>query len=186
MRRFLVLLVVGGVFVLLNADAQTSTGHGTVGPQRLSPYMRDAGLLYIETLERASEPSRISRGASDAQFESVKMLDDRIAIHATRIADKEFFEFLKLLQSYAARNAAKFSLIVTLLRGGADPNSEEIKQHKEEESAVLQDYVRCKGALREAIKVGQYSGYRALQKACLVETPESTDESKRRSHEPVR
>ena len=47
-----------------------------------------------------------------------------------------------------------------------------MRKYKDDNSAALQNYLRCKSTLRETIRVGQYNGYKELEKGCLVQTPD--------------
>ncbi len=135
--------------------------------RRLSPYMRDVALLYVETVERAVDPVTVSAELADGQFGIVKSIADRIEMHLAADADKNFYEFgLGPLTDHAQLRATltKNSLIFAGSRA-ADARSK-MAEIDRRLTDVTKLYVHCDSELRTIIKSGEYNGYESIIRAC--------------------
>jgi len=122
-------------------------------PARLSTYMRDAGLEYIQAVEDAMEPAADRAGLTGRLLEAANKLGDHIQVHAETQADKDFYIF-GLAALWDAASA------IHVFRAGASPSAD-IGQLEEV-------YVGCRHELRSALKAGEYAGYEALHEACTL------------------
>jgi hypothetical protein len=158
-----------------------------VKTQRLSTYMRDAGLLYIETLEDAMSrwtdadavpPERGNFGqiaaATDArhdrserQFKLLEKLENRIEIRANAKADKEFYAFgLQTLKSISILRASAFySWDVGSTHAAAigepnepdNPTWRKVKQCEQVVYDLLKPWATCSAWLKTTIKSGEFN-----------------------------
>lgn len=106
----------GSVEASLLAEARRSAMYMPSAPTtipQLSTYMRDTGLLYIETAEKAVNimtdldiPLERQSDFSEEQFKLLDALEDRIEIHVQTQSDKDFFEYgLKKFRTLAHTDA---------------------------------------------------------------------------------
>lgn len=93
------------------AIAQTSPAHGTA-PKRVSHYMQETGLTYLETTKKMVEsglwnpdamqmidPTHLSE--VNQYGEELQQLEDRIQINATSATDKQFLRLLQRTKATA-------------------------------------------------------------------------------------
>ncbi len=151
-------------------------------PLILSGYMRDVGLLYIESVESAvgvmtdSEIPFDSRGdRSEARFKLVKALDDRIEIHVESKADKEFYERgLQRLRTLGQLDASTIDLSFVLIERARLTQNPDDKTRADECSRIAQAktklYITCDTEVRTIIKNGEYDPDKLLDRCYLPDT----------------
>jgi hypothetical protein len=142
-----------------------------VKTNRLSSYMRDVGLTYIETVEEGTDiwtkpdvtySLDVLETHSKEQFKILEALDDRIEIHATSRADKDFYEFgLRELRNLGRARADVYDLTDTLIEHENIHHSSEdydkrIKQCRQAARELIDPYSSCDVRLRYAIKDGEF------------------------------
>ena len=165
----------------LLAAAKRSALYVPAAPSRvpqLSSYMRDVGLLYIETVERGVDvmvdrdiPFELRRKQSQEQFKLLRGLEDRIEIHTETQADKDFYEYgLKRLSTLGEADAASTDLSFALIDLARITGK--LTDQQKAESAVraakktIEPYLRCKDYLRPRIKDGEYDLAKLLRDYC--------------------
>jgi hypothetical protein len=133
----------------------------------LSAYVRDVALLYIETIERAVDAQTVSAGLSDDQFEVAKAISDRIEMHISTDADKDFYEFGLVSLTDRAKLRAHLAANGLALSGSRDPGAISKRDANDQSfTAAVKQYVRCNSELRTVVKAGEYKGYDSIIKAC--------------------
>jgi hypothetical protein len=126
----------------------------------ISQYMRDAGLLYVETVEKAFSQAlqdhiawmngdRRTQGGVDTgeSGDALKALEDRMEIHMSGEADKKFLDLLELTKSAAS------TTFLDSLRS-VDPF---YAKHYPAQPAVAKLFPSCLAQVRVIIREGIYS-----------------------------
>jgi hypothetical protein len=160
-------------------------------PQQISSYLRNVGLLYIETVEKAfagyddgrdysALDDAIEHNKRDTElrkmyFDSLTQLDDRIEIHSETQADKDFHKYgLKTLRKLAEREVVNFqaaSARMLMARVTTDSAERarikvEADQFSKATTASIAPYIHCNSGLRSIIKEeGKYK-FEDLFSAC--------------------
>jgi len=143
------------ISLALDLTAQTAPAPAQTPPvssaKPISGYMRDVGLLYLETVERASEIDLLGGGSIeggaqgidagrrrwDEELKTLKALEDRIDIHVAPQADEDFYERglkkLRLLAEtrFADRQSAEIPALKAI--SAADVERERILERTREE-----------------------------------------------------
>lgn len=139
---------------LADAQQRAETKQPPAASKRLSSYMRDAGLLYIEAVDHAVDPEDIrAAGLRKDAFAAVDSLADRIEIHAESPEDKEFFT------SGLQRMRGAAWLTAKLIDVGM--SGQQLRD-------VAKIYITCQTELRDMIKAGQFYSD-ALTRACTAQ-----------------
>ena len=120
-------------------------GNQSTSPRRakpvLSPYMRNAGLTFVEEVDRLAEANDVH--IAKLQSDRVSALKDRLEINANNDDDKKFLEGLSTLHSWAVTHA---SAVTTHFMKA--PAAFALTMNKW--------YFRCYISARAAIKNGEY------------------------------
>jgi TonB family protein len=184
-QRKLTNLLVCALLVVHPTVAQTKTSgtkqqaviNGPLGLQRLSNYMRESGLLYIETLENIEDidfRDDVAFDAAQARFKTIKMMDDRMEIHATSTADKQFLNALETLAHYEHMQFTLHKLGLELARTLDPANKRRQDEVLEQFGLYNSKYIHCASGLRKVIKTSQYAGKQDLENLCPAPAEEET------------
>lgn len=137
--------------------------------QRLSEYMRDVGLLYVEEVELVMDDRFEDRNPDNIErrFKGVKAIGDRIEMHLGTAADKDFYTFglSSLLED--ARHYLSLELSSLALIRDQGPEARALKASIDRElPAARKTYTACHAEVRIVIKAGEFRDYKELVQAC--------------------
>lgn len=168
--KILILIVFLGSFAQSQQSAQAGKKLMVRQSQpiaHLSPYMRETGLLYVETVERAVAPEIVNAQFSDEQFEIAKSIEDRIEMQVATDADKDFYKFGLISFTDRAKLRAHLAAYGLLLAGSREPDASQKKEANDQKfAATVKLYISCDSELRSIIKAGEYKSLEAIIKAC--------------------
>jgi hypothetical protein len=155
---------------------------------QISTYMRDAGLLYIENVEKAVDvmtslnlPLESRSDLSQEQFKLVKALEDRIEIHMEGEADTEFYEHgLQRLSNLGGRDESTSGLSVALADFSRSTGNPDDKTRADDcfriAKTTIVSYIRCDTEIRAIIKSGTYDPNELIE-VCKLSEAEPCDTS---------
>lgn len=137
--------------------ARSKTNEGfwyirNANPQKISHYMREAGLTYLEKAQRdyeaqmrySMELTDEQKSASESEDEALEMLEERMMINLQAPADKDFLSVLK----QTGQMASLAGLGVGLCSRGTKPQAEC--------DTRLSRYVACRNWMKESIDTGVF------------------------------
>jgi hypothetical protein len=150
-------------------------------PHTLSSYMRNVGLLYVETVEKAFkgyddgtdysvldaaiQHHKLDQMWTKQQFDLIGEMDDRIKINVVGEGDKDFHEYgLKILRKLAERCKSHYEFAgskILLARVTSEPGEraklrEEADNYSNLGKTEIAPYIRCNSELRALIESGVY------------------------------